>query len=470
MSPDRDRRYSPPNSEVQTSGDPWVYLKRPTERRFDPKLEYQAYTTFLSVRPGRTMDVLSLSDRIYDSQLRGQTYPEAVQGYLDLALRLSNIHLPVQQRNGTRSVPVLNGIISNLSSSLAIEYAEKITEDQIQQLTHQMDLTLRGDEWSEWFHPKINVLLYKLESCRGINEWLDYFSKLPVEVLDADVLRESADKVFANSRDLRGYGVKTSFFKSPLFLPSGFVFHFIDPEMVADMRQVKIDPPLAWVSIGPVPKEELHVDTESSSRKRNFTSTRFIVKNISSIFSLNNDGEFHLSPNDQIPLKRVFEEKGIGDAYEMWRLFMLSRFFDLTRRADIVDSIPSIDEEEMAIVGEIDASKSILPWAKKKKVKLEANRFKRLVVPRAKPQEEPNDSGEEKVRRFVDRHMVTWFVRPLPKGYHATERAIEYAREHDVLLYEGETIVRSHWRGSDKGKPKLPVKASFRRDGQKIKK
>lgn len=75
--------------------------------------------------------------------------------------------------------------------------------------------------------------------------------------------------------------------------------------------------------------------------------------------------------------------------------------------------------------------------------------IQKLLIPRIKYLEQLEDfQGSGDITRTVREHDVTWFVRTLPSGWHASPEAIAEAEYHGIELAENETFVKSHTRGS----------------------
>ncbi len=76
--------------------------------------------------------------------------------------------------------------------------------------------------------------------------------------------------------------------------------------------------------------------------------------------------------------------------------------------------------------------------------------IKDLLIPRIRRLNQPlsDDEVTDDITRTVRRHDVVWFVRRLPKGWHASLDAVAKAQKHGIELEDNETFVRSHIRGA----------------------
>ena len=75
--------------------------------------------------------------------------------------------------------------------------------------------------------------------------------------------------------------------------------------------------------------------------------------------------------------------------------------------------------------------------------------IKDLLMPRIKSinDEKPAPENDDNTR-IIREHDVTWFVRTLPNGWHASSEAVEEASKRGIILEENETFVREHTRGN----------------------
>lgn len=73
--------------------------------------------------------------------------------------------------------------------------------------------------------------------------------------------------------------------------------------------------------------------------------------------------------------------------------------------------------------------------------------IRQLLIPRLRYLQNSHESVDE-TSKIVRRHDVTWYVRPLPPGWHASPEAAKLAEEVGVVLKPNETFVKKHERGS----------------------
>ena len=446
--------------------DPWTLFNKPKPVPLDRDLESRLFLQFVT-KGNRNWDTeLEIADNIYQRNIEGLPYHQAFQKFLGIFLRVSDIHLTLEKAIKPRSVYVLNGVQAHLADALAIDYARAVPRDYMQKLYEQAENLEYSRNRDQWFFPKVRNLTHRLESSKKTYEWIDLLkSRIQVspERFSLPELQETSDEILRRIKEERGYGIKSCYFFSPLFLKdSSNVFIVLDEMLgLEDARfrgraQTDI---MANITISNKPRGPL--DTEVTEEE--FTSrTKATVIRIAesfAFFSIDNAGEFHTSFFSRIPLRRVFEKENASIQYEFWKAFMLTRLYDLTRRASVVAKMPSVDAFEKGLIKERQGF-----LGRQKGVK--SVDYKTLMLPRIKyidqkPSTQIDD--EDKERRFVDRHKVTWFTRRLPINYHATQRAIDYAQENGVSLKDNETIVREHYRGNTKEQTQdKPTKARFR--------
>lgn len=76
------------------------------------------------------------------------------------------------------------------------------------------------------------------------------------------------------------------------------------------------------------------------------------------------------------------------------------------------------------------------------------NPIQDLLIPRIKYLEQPEDFlASDDIIRTIRKHDVTWFVRVLPNGWHASPEALIEAEAHGIELADNETFVKAHSRG-----------------------
>jgi hypothetical protein len=81
------------------------------------------------------------------------------------------------------------------------------------------------------------------------------------------------------------------------------------------------------------------------------------------------------------------------------------------------------------------------------KEKKQFDPIEQLLIPRIRYlDQKPRETSD--VTRIVREHDVSWFVRLLPAGFHASAEAIASAKRHGIELETNETFVKEHKRGS----------------------
>lgn len=433
---------------------PWWLFERPRPLTVDRNLTRRLHLEFVTQGPRQWNRELELADELYQTYIAGNAPEEACQAFLNLFIRISDIHLPLQRANPQRSVPVLNTFQEHLAENLAIEHSKSASEAFRSALGQQAEALDHYHGPDAWYYPKVLNLAVKFEVWRRNYAWIHRMQeRLHHTVAAADVaeIQESSQQMWSKIVEDRGYGIRNCFFISPLFLDHDQAQLVLDPELhVGDteVRPPMLDNVFAILGVGEKPrfgqalKPDVEVYEDSSHDIKQY---RVGVRGFNAqLFAVDDSGEIRTNPISYIPLRRVFEKEDAIGTFELWRLFLYMRLHDLTRRAELVDRLPSIDDIEKETV----KGTRILGGLISKPIK--KINYKFLVIPRLKPEEpesKTKDLEEEGSRRFVDRHHVTWFTRRLPKNYHASDRAKEYAKAHGVTLKPEETIVREHYRG-----------------------
>ncbi|HSX06999.1 MAG TPA: hypothetical protein VLG92_04730 [Candidatus Saccharimonadia bacterium] len=154
------------------------------------------------------------------------------------------------------------------------------------------------------------------------------------------------------------------------------------------------------------------------------------------------DGELYTDRDCRTSFLAIAVECGKYAAYRTLQAEVVADYFDLTHPAADVARIKQ-------------AAQSVPVDSQRNRDQSPRDTIERLVVPRAYfySQSEaggvrPSTDEEEPAIRTVRRHDVTWHIRVLPEGWHASPEAHETAASLGVKLKAGETIVRAHSRGA----------------------
>lgn len=163
------------------------------------------------------------------------------------------------------------------------------------------------------------------------------------------------------------------------------------------------------------------------------------------ILHLGPDGELYTWRDCRVKLRDIALQKGKYEAYRDLQATVLAHYFDLTHRLDKVVLINKKLREE--------------PPARTSQMPPALESIERLVMPRIKlyaaevagdtPDTIAAAEAQDKPTRSLRLHHVTWHVRDLPEGWHATPTALEYAEKMGVKLEKNQTIVQAHRRGSE---------------------
>ncbi len=451
---------------------PWFLFDQPKRFQIDPQLSKDLYVEFATRGERNPEQELALSDRLYNQYLKGSDYKRGFQTFLNLCATISEIHRPLQKQNPfnkKRSVAVMNGVMATLAEQVTMDTAEQVPDSYVKNLVVQAQMVEgAANVYDVWFNPKLYILQNSLRRWKEQYKIMDEMKKrvnVQVEGSTKEDFAQSADEIWQETLENQKYGVKTCYFDSPMFLKGENVFYVVDGSMGVDDKVVQQSflPDIeAVVCIGKRPTKQIKTEVERrEQKKKGVTVARdsiYIARGDAfEFFPVFRDGQISSVPVGLFPLSRAFEKKGMGKEYEYWRMFMMMRLHDLVVSTDQVGKYPSIDVFEWDA---IKKEKSGFLGLKGKQHQLD---YKKLVLPRKVPPEpeEKPETAPAAEKRFVDKHNVTWFKRKLPQGYHATERAIQYAAEHDLLLSEGETIVREHERGNRNPVAEKPHKAVF---------
>ena len=439
----------------------WLLFDKPNPYTMDQDLKDNLTLNLISFKTIDWDQQITLAEDVYNRHFQGLNYQEASQRYLDLAYTINNIHKPLEKKHKPRSIVVFNGLIGHLADLVAMEHAEKIPEGFEADLANQTLALFQHDGQDHWFFPKLNRLLSSIEQWKYTYNFIDSLkANISVDNEEASLVKEYSGQLLDKINQERNYGIKNCYFQSPLFLNSNQAFYIYDEKLgLEDPSVFRFYPKdnIANIGIGQKPTRE--VKGKELIHKKNEVKTKPIKVESVVAFPLDGNGELNFSVMSRLAIKKGFEKKDSEGIYEVWKMFMLSRIYDLTRKPEIVEKLPSIDRIEQEIV---DQNEEL----GQKNKKINKASFTRFILPRIKtPEPEISEEHEttQENKRFIDRHHVVWFVRNLPLGYHATEKALDYALEHNVFLKEGETIVREHFRGTDTGAQRLPAKALFKR-------
>lgn len=197
------------------------------------------------------------------------------------------------------------------------------------------------------------------------------------------------------------------------------------------------------------------------SEKRNFKNIRIKTKDLGSndsvrtstidLSDLNAINDLHLGSDGNLyndatcrdSLLPTAIELGKYTAYRDLQATILSHYFDLTHPFEDVASIKKAEKSNVSSTTRTSSEPTEL--------------IAKLVIPRVKyraeeeSQDEDNESDSEETeqtRRTVRHHGVTWHIRKLPEGWNPSPAALQLAKDINVTLLPGETIVREHTRGS----------------------
>lgn len=473
-----ERRGFRPKPSIHSSRpaeNPWFLFSRPERAHVEKELRRRVQLEFVMSGPRRWDIESQLVVDLYDAHLQNRPYGEAFQEFLNLFTTIDQIHRPLERANKPRSILVLNALQKGLIDYLSMDHAEAIPEGYGDQLNQQADQLVNGTTDDVWYNTKLEDLQINLASWENRYKWIrELTARYDLSTIDIGEVKRDADSLLLRALEERGYGIRNSYFHSPMFLSGALpdsIFIFADPRLNTDSREVLNAIPagtLVVIFVAPEPMTEhltevTRIDYTKIGKNAKLVKHDIVLpEGLYFICALDSSGVINSNLMASTPIRRGFDRVGAADIYEVWRLFMIARFYDLTSRAELVNRLPQIEAFEREVV------KSEIGFLGRKK-KIKEIPYKSLLAPRMKP-EVPEiritqDEAENgRPRRFVDRHKVSWFVRRLPQGYHASVEARLHAEQHGVKLREGETIVREHYRGKERkdNKKSKPTRAFFR--------
>lgn len=158
-------------------------------------------------------------------------------------------------------------------------------------------------------------------------------------------------------------------------------------------------------------------------------------------FAIGEDGELYTDADCRTSLVAIAHQKGKYEAYRRFHAEVLAHYYDATHSLDDVIKAKKIIA---TVAEEADPSTPASPM----------DTMGRLVIPRvrnhqAQPTPTAQELIEDRPKKSVRAHGVTWHIRELPEGWHASPSAQELAASLGIRLGPHETIVKSHRRGSE---------------------
>lgn len=379
---------------------------------------------------------------IYYRYLRGQALLPALQEWLNILHTMITL-IP---KNPNPLVLRVYDKIAHISRDyLCFEHSQTTSEEIWVRLAAQAEILSEDPSPGNYgFAHHIDNIPWALRSYAALHRWINWLKENTPKDINPEDLAIESQQIWTRVIEDRAYGVKSCFFPSPLLLEGTDVFHVLDPRLgLADSSVLERFSPnrFAIIGHGDKPTRKIRARVETGHERPGAFNRYIRLEQLDYMFTIDNQGNL-FSTMERIPLRDFFGTLGGVREYELVRLFLIMRMYDLTARADIVDSLPPIHGfEDNWVTG-----------GRRRRF-----RYKKLLLPRLKPVEYARGGAG---RRFIDRHHVTWFVRPLPSGYQASQAAHALAASYGVRLEPGETIVREHFRGRGEENQKA-TKAKF---------
>lgn len=140
------------------------------------------------------------------------------------------------------------------------------------------------------------------------------------------------------------------------------------------------------------------------------------------------DGNITLDPQGVQPIEVMLKERPL--AAQSMKAEIASNFFDLS----------------MPVYGQPGQLKNYAAFKERQKKVFDP--IQQLLIPRMRFLQRPlTIAGSDDISRVVREHDVTWYVRPLPEGWHPSPEAVERAAIRGIELGDNETFVKAHKRG-----------------------
>jgi len=358
-------------------------------------------------------------------------------GYLQAAFQIDRLKIGLRGTDG--SLVASNSILFFARKSLieGMDASERNLAS-INNVDAVLSDIYAKEEWFGWFIPKSLGFREEFLSRLNAKKVLGAFQPTSPDSLttyintEGTTPQEDVGKFVNKTMRERKYGVKPAFTEASI----GGSWVYYDAEELyrfynSDKFDATLVPPAAAI-IFHSPK------TEFNNLKLKTSDMRFggnanigyigseLEPDVSLFLSM--DGELYVDPAQFFSLRRELQET--PGLYEAVLAEVIANFHDLTVSLGTVTAMRNPN-----FVG--------LTNEQKKRY----DPILQLLAPRLK-REYLEPELQEPTGRTVRAHGVTWFVRNLPVGFHASPESIERALEHGIVLSDNETFVRSHERGS----------------------
>lgn len=403
----------------------------------------------LFVKGQPTPEELSvLAGQLHRNFLRNQPFIEILKGFLRILSILNKTKNKVIGVDA--SAQPMNDLIAALAAQIAgsNEFGER-EYDAIMRAANQA----KEEELTAWFYPKYRTLANAVVKAMYARRYIDSLhGRVSPAMYEAredkdpsQEYKQLADELMTAIRTLRGYEIKDSLFHDRTLCGKGEVMTIVSPQVylhenpeldhmlqdamaiiaLAKSEEVESLKPVAVHELGPTIDDKWRLELVTTSYHSSF------------MCFIDDQGEIDLGGSlHQESLREFFEKKNLSHLYELVRLSLIARVYDMLIPAEIVDSLPSLDglsldEEELRVLSREDQEKMV-------------KRIRALILPRIKIIREERQRivdilEKERVGELEKRHHakpledVTYIAHRvrLPRGSKPRPEAFELAKKHN---------------------------------------
>lgn len=311
----------------------------------------------------------------------------------------------------------------------------------------------------KWMQRRLAVLEHEIGGRRALHEYMQTLPGSDKEpVLPEQIARDSDEvaTLFRAAHNKQSYGVKLSY-KEQKYRPGSLVYL---PSDIFDTAGDLVDPTNSIHAgsddsykrlLGRHKKNELCIVTDSTNRtflkgpiykaKLEKDGEVDFVSNVNErySFAIHPDGSLHSTGNAEgESLAELAARHGRYASYRRLQAEVIANYLDLTNPLEVTAHAVDLDKQAPGGVTTTSGSESSDPM----------DVVRRLIIPRIKAKTNAPTEDHESNGRAVRLHGVTWHIRRLPEGWHASGQAEMIAKQAGVTLKPGETFVQSHQRGS----------------------
>lgn len=414
---------------------------RPEDKRLFLKIDFYSKAKRLFKQKGDLFHddtLVTYADQLYRTYLRGHSLAETMYNIL----LLLNIHNTIAVSIGEVLRVRIQMLASALVDSALIHH--DITPAQFSKIDNIL-AEVKGDV-GEGFKKIVENRIWDYVKVRSYAEQLHGRMAAHHESLQTmrPELQEMGNEFMKSIRNLRRYGIKSSYYQDGFLHDDGDAWVVTD---INDIVSVKSRRGIvAMISLAH--KDDLiKADGLRYDRKTDAVSLRYESSYpAGASFFLKWDGELHdTAPDRHLSAQEIFQRVGAEDEYELVRVSCLARIHDLVVPVELTRSLPSLDD-----LGQVFRRR----FGEKGEQENTSVVIQKIFLPRislntdARVQQMLDDEYRQRIGN-VREHDVTAFTRELPHGNHPSPDAIALAREYNFIIDpQGDrTFVRPHKRG-----------------------